>query len=176
MAQKLTVLDPTIEAKIENSILSDRPESLDGLTVGLLANGKRNSEELLQYVYEVIKEEYKLNKPIYANKGNASKPCPTDLLEDLADRCDFIITSSGDWGSCSSCSVHDGITFEKQGLPTAVICTEPFVTSGVAMAKMGGIPDYSFVVTDHPLGSLTQDDLKKRAREIAPEIISLLLN
>ena len=68
------------------------------------------------------------------------------------------------------------ITFEKQGLPTAVICTEPFVTSGVAMAKMGGIPDYSFVVTDHPLGSLTQDDLKKRARDIAPEIISLLLN
>ena len=96
MAQKLTVLDPTIEAKIENSILSDRPESLDGLTVGLLANGKRNSEELLQYVYEVIKEEYKLNEPIYANKGNASKPCPPDLLEDLADRCDLIITSSGD--------------------------------------------------------------------------------
>ena len=72
--------------------------------------------------------------------------------------------------------MHDGITFEKKGLPTAVICTDPFVTSGVAMAKMGGIPDYQFVITDHPLGSLSQNDLKQRAREIAPEIISLLLN
>ena len=95
-SQTLTVLDPTIEAKIESSMISERPESLDGLTIGLLANGKLNSEEILQYVYEVINEKYKLGTPIYANKGNASKPCPPDLLENLANECDLIITSSGD--------------------------------------------------------------------------------
>lgn len=72
--------------------------------------------------------------------------------------------------------MYDGITFEKKGLPAAVICTEPFVTSGVAMAKMGGIPDYPFIVTDHPLGSLSQEDLKQRARELVPGIIDILLN
>ncbi len=72
--------------------------------------------------------------------------------------------------------MHDGIEFEKKGTPTAVICTEPFVTSATAMAKLGGIPDYPFVVTEHPLGSLDQETLKERAREIAPRIIEILLS
>ena len=65
--------------------------------------------------------------------------------------------------------MHDGIQFEKQGVPAAVICTEPFITSGVAMAKIGGIPDYPFAVMDHPLGSLDQQTLKEKAREIRSE-------
>ena len=71
--------------------------------------------------------------------------------------------------------MHDGIEFEKRGIPAAVICTEPFVTSGVAMAKLGGIPEYPFAVTEHPLGSLDQEVLKKRALELAPRIAELLL-
>tara|TARA_B100001013_G_scaffold324288_1_gene235694 strand:- start:606 stop:830 length:225 start_codon:yes stop_codon:yes gene_type:complete len=71
--------------------------------------------------------------------------------------------------------VHDGIKFEKNGVPAAVICTEPFITSGAAMAKLGGIPDYPFAITNHPLGSLDQDTLKNRARELAPRIVEILL-
>ena len=71
--------------------------------------------------------------------------------------------------------MHDGIQFEKQGLPTAVICPEPFITSGVAMAKIGGIPNYPFAVTDHPLGSLDQETLKGKAREITPRILEILV-
>ena len=71
--------------------------------------------------------------------------------------------------------MHDGIQFEKQGVPAAVICTAPFITSGVAMAKIGGIPDYPFAVMDHPLGSLDQQTLKEKAREIAPRIIEILV-
>ena len=65
--------------------------------------------------------------------------------------------------------MHDGIQFEKQGVPAAVICTEPFITSGVAMAKIGGIPNYPFAVTDH------QQTLKEKAREITPRIIEILV-
>ena len=71
--------------------------------------------------------------------------------------------------------MHDGIQFEKQGVPTAVICTEPFKTSGVARAKIGGIPNYPFAVTDHPLGSLDQETLKGKAREITPRILEILV-
>lgn len=71
--------------------------------------------------------------------------------------------------------MHDGIEFEKRGIPAAVICTEPFVTSGVAMAKLGGIPEYPFAVTEHPLGSLDQEVLKNRALELAPRIVEILL-
>ena len=71
--------------------------------------------------------------------------------------------------------MHDGIKFEKNGVPAAVICTEPFITSGAAMAKLGGIPDYPFAVTNHPLGSLDETLLRERAREVAKDIVKILL-
>ena len=72
--------------------------------------------------------------------------------------------------------MHDGISFEKKGVPAAVICTEPFVTSAVAMSKMGGIPDYPFVVVPHPLGSLNQEELRAIALRAAYEVEKILLS
>tara|TARA_B100000029_G_scaffold190453_1_gene188325 strand:- start:9467 stop:9688 length:222 start_codon:yes stop_codon:yes gene_type:complete len=72
--------------------------------------------------------------------------------------------------------VHDGISFEKKGVPAAVICTEPFVTSAVAMSKMSGIPDYPFVVVPHPLGSLNQEELRDIALRAADEVEKILLS
>ena len=40
-------------------------------------------------------------------------------------------------------------------MPTAVICTDQFVTSARAQAAICGNPDYPFVVVSHPIGSLT---------------------
>ena len=71
--------------------------------------------------------------------------------------------------------MHDAISLEKKGVPAAVICTEPFVSSANAMAKLGGIPDYPYVVVPHPLGSLTTDALRQRAIQAAPEVLRILL-
>ena len=71
--------------------------------------------------------------------------------------------------------MHDGIELEKRGVPAAVICTEPFINSAKAMSKLGGIPDYPFVVLPHPLGSLTPDELRERAIQAAPEVLRILL-
>ena len=67
--------------------------------------------------------------------------------------------------------MHDGISFEKKGVPAAVICTEPFITRAVAMSKIGGIPDYPFVVVPHPLGSLNQEELRKVAEKAAEDVV-----
>jgi len=71
--------------------------------------------------------------------------------------------------------VHDGITLEKRGVPTAVICTEPFISSAKAMSAIGGIPDYPYVVLPHPLGSLDEERLRQRAIQAAPDVLSILL-
>ena len=72
--------------------------------------------------------------------------------------------------------MHDGIQFEKRGLPAAVICTEPFVSSAVAMSKMGGIPEFPFAVVPHPLGSLDENSLRERAKEVVGDIFKILLD
>ncbi len=71
--------------------------------------------------------------------------------------------------------MHDGITLEKRGVPTAVICTEPFISSAKAMSAIGGIPDYPYVVLPHPLGSLDEERLRQRAIQAAPDVLSILL-
>ncbi len=92
----LQVLDPRVQPIPEHAIIAPRPASLDGLSIGLLANGKQNSEELLEMVYEVLADRYEFSGVITKNKGNASRPCPGDILDDLAERCGVVITASGD--------------------------------------------------------------------------------
>ena len=43
------------------------------------------------------------------------------------------------------------------------------------MSKIGGIPNYPFVVVPHPLGSLSIDQLRERAMQAAPEVLKILL-
>ena len=64
---------------------------------------------------------------------------------------------------------------EKRGVPAAVICTEPFSSSAKAMSNIGGIPDYPFVELPHPLGSLSEELLRERAMQAAPEVLRILL-
>ena len=71
--------------------------------------------------------------------------------------------------------MHDAITFEKAGLPAAGICTQPFIPSGKAIAKIRGIEGYPFVVVPHPVGSLEEEGIASRAREALPQVLELLL-
>tara|TARA_B100000315_G_scaffold102819_2_gene94316 strand:+ start:2279 stop:2518 length:240 start_codon:yes stop_codon:yes gene_type:complete len=71
--------------------------------------------------------------------------------------------------------VHDGIEMERLGIPTASIITHVFLNTAKAMTRMMGVPDYEFVVAQHPLSSLTDDECKERAAIIAPDVERILL-
>lgn len=71
--------------------------------------------------------------------------------------------------------MHDGITLERRGLPTAVIVTAPFVGAARAMARLDGDPDYPFAVVAHPVGDLTRDALRAMAAEVVDDVERLLL-
>ena len=64
----------------------------------------------------------------------------------------------------------DGILFEKEGVPAAVIVTDLFTETGRAMAASWGIPQYKFLVMPHPIANLTQAELDQGARKIASEV------
>ena len=72
--------------------------------------------------------------------------------------------------------MYDAIEFEKRGVPAAVICTEPFISSAKAMSSIAGIPGYPCVILEHPLGSLPPEILKERAMQASPEILRILLS
>ena len=96
IATRLEVLDPTVAPIPAHAVIAPRPETLDGAVLGLLANGKRNSPELLELVHEVLADRYEFKSVVARNKGNASRPCPAEIMDDLAQQCDLVITASGD--------------------------------------------------------------------------------
>ncbi len=71
--------------------------------------------------------------------------------------------------------MHDGIEMERLGIPTASIITHVFLPTAKAMTRMMGVPDYEFVVAQHPLSSLTDEECKEKAAQIAPDVERILL-
>ena len=60
--------------------------------------------------------------------------------------------------------MHDGISFEQLGKPALVICTHPFEATGRNIARALGLADFPFALVEHPIGSRTLPELKKRAQ------------
>jgi hypothetical protein len=94
--KKLEVLDPTVAPLPAHAVLAPRPETLEGAAIGLLANGKRNADELLELVQEVLADRYRFGRVVQRNKGDSSRPCRKDLLAEVAELSDVVITASGD--------------------------------------------------------------------------------
>jgi len=63
---------------------------------------------------------------------------------------------------------------EKLGVPTAVVVTEPFISSAKAMALAHGMPDYPFAVIPHPIAATEREELEERAERVVNEVISIL--
>jgi len=71
--------------------------------------------------------------------------------------------------------VHDGIEMERLGIPSASIITHVFLNTAKAMTRIMGVPDYEFVVAEHPLSSLTDEECRQRAESIADDVERILL-
>ena len=69
----------------------------------------------------------------------------------------------------------DGIVMEKLGVPTAVVATEPFISSAKAMAVSHGIPDYPFAVIPHPIAATEISKLQSWADKVVDQIVSIWL-
>jgi hypothetical protein len=72
--------------------------------------------------------------------------------------------------------LHDGLELETRGVPTAVICTEPFRPTAEAICQSRGVPGYRFAIVDHPIGSLDEHELRARAATAMQQAISILAN
>ncbi len=53
--------------------------------------------------------------------------------------------------------------------------TERFVSAAELMSKVLGMPDYKFVVIEHPISSATDDELRQMATEAFSQGRGMLL-
>src|SRR5262245_3787913 len=118
---------------------------MSGVSLGLLINGKRNSDRLLRDIAEQLGRSFRLKDVREQMKPSHGRMAPAAMLEELRANCDMVITAMGDCGSCSASCVADALFFERHGLPSAVICAEGFTAAASAMGKREGVPGYHFI-------------------------------
>ncbi len=172
------ILDPTGQATRDRArtavTLAARRGSLAGARVGLLINTKRNADLFLAEVGRLLQDEHGAARVTARTKLAFAQPVPEGMLKELVSECDVVVTGVGDCGSCSASAVTDGIMLEGQGIPAAVICSDAFGASADAIASLRGAPGYHYLTTRHPVAALTPDEVRDRARQLLPEIVSLL--
>ena len=92
----LVVLEPTSEPVAERGSRARRPQSLEGKRVGFLDNSKRNSDRVLQYLDELLRERYGIASSIHRRKPTSARVVPPEMLEELARECDVVVPGVGD--------------------------------------------------------------------------------
>ncbi len=68
----------------------------------------------------------------------------------------------------------DGTTFERKGIQTAAVLTDTFRRPGDAMARVQGFRDFKYAVISHPISSLSEEQVRERARQALPEVLQIL--
>ena len=81
-----------------NSRWRAAPRLLDlhGKVGGFLGNRKHNADLLLENIREFLEKQYELGDTLTLNKFVYSRPAAPEIVDSLAERCDFVVTAIAD--------------------------------------------------------------------------------
>ena len=161
------VFDPRGVVGLESRPASARKASLDGLRLGILDNSKWNANKLLRGAAAALSEDVGFAAVNYYVKQHGfSSDAPAELFERIAAENDIALTAIGDCGSCCSCCIRDSVALEDRGIPTAAVITTEFVEETRLTRVAVGMPELRAVVIDHPVSSITDDEVAERVAVI----------
>jgi hypothetical protein len=92
----LIVYNPTSGPAAEKTVMAQRVETLQNGVLGVIDNGKPNSDTVLNQIVKGIQSRYPLKKVIPSKKGSVSHAVEDDTAQKLAGECDFIVAGIGD--------------------------------------------------------------------------------
>ena len=171
----VVVLCPAIEVTKREFRPASRPGSLEGSALGVLCNRKRSADVLLEEVGAILARDYRMRPAVSMEKRSSSRLAQPELFERIVDDCDVAISGVGDCGSSASFTVYDALEIERNGMPAAVVVTEALRFNAAATAERLGAPDYLFATVPHPIASLSPNELRQAAAEVAPLVARILL-
>ncbi len=89
--------NPEAETAIENTdyALKLKVTGSNHTTLGLLANGFPDSERFLEHIANLIQVREPGVTFKYFNKGNASIPASPEILDEIVETCQGVITAYG---------------------------------------------------------------------------------
>jgi hypothetical protein len=94
--RRLGLLDPTDREVLQRRALAPRLRAVRGKVGGFLDNRKQNADVLLQRLATRLSADYGLAEAIHRAKFIYSRVAEPALLDELAERCDFVVAAIGD--------------------------------------------------------------------------------
>ncbi len=92
----MKLYDPTVEGPEQRLLHAPRLKNLDSLTIGLMCNGKANADVLVKETGALFAKNHGCKLKDLWDKRNATVPAPPDMLVEIAEETDFLITAVGD--------------------------------------------------------------------------------
>jgi hypothetical protein len=89
------ILDPTITRPEQHFNYIERPQTLEGLRIGLIENTKKNAEAMLCKVAEKLAAAYGMKLQVLVHKPQRAPLLDAQIAE-LKGRTDFAIAGVGD--------------------------------------------------------------------------------
>ena len=166
---KLQVFDPRGAVHSVHMPTAARKSTLKGLRLGVLDNSKWNANKLLRGSIEALKNETEFAAVNYYVKHSFSKDAAPELIDQIIQENDIVLTAIGDCGSCTSGCLRDAIALEAAGVPTAVIVTTEFVKETVLTRQALGMLELEPVIISHPVSSITMEEVAQRVAQIVDQ-------
>ena len=172
MADLQTVLLPTGAPATSAMRPADRPQSLKGLRIGLLDNGKEFSDQVLEALADVLRRDHGVTNIKFWRKGFPAKGAP--FIAEMAAETDVAISGVGHCGSYSPWSVIDAVNLEKAGVPSIALISRSFCPLGQIVARGEGHGSLPIVMLPHPIGEADMGKIAQKGAEAAAECVRLL--
>jgi hypothetical protein len=167
-----TVLLPTGAAAAAAMQPAERPQSLAGLRIGLLDNGKEFSDVVLEALAQALRRDHGVTSIKFWRKGFPAKGAP--FIAEMAAETDVAISGVGHCGSSSPWSVIDAVNLEKAGVPTVALISRSFCPLGQIVARGEGHHGLPIVMLPHPIGEADQGKISQKGVDAAAECVRLL--
>ena len=92
----ILLYDPTATRRADPAGANVTLATLAGKTVGFIDNAKPNFNHLVDDLADLLVANYGVKRVIKRRKSSAPIPAPDEIVRELADECDLVITGSGD--------------------------------------------------------------------------------
>ncbi len=96
MNDYVSILEPTAPVREQNRARVIGLSSLQGKVVGFIDNSKPNFNHLADDIGELLVARYGVAAVVKHRKRAASIPASAEVMQDVKEKCDLVITGSGD--------------------------------------------------------------------------------
>ncbi len=94
--EKQTLYDPTVSWNHKPLTYAPRPQSLEGLRVGLVDNTKHNARSMLDEIAKTLIQGSGAKSYRLWQKHSPTQPARRELLDEVVSGCDVVVCGVGD--------------------------------------------------------------------------------